>query len=60
MTAHSVNAVEVIDVAADADEVVCDGGHGALGHPQVWYSFEGRTELTCEYCGRLFRKSADA
>ena len=49
---------EIISVARDVDEVVCDGGDGALGHPQVWYSFDGRDELTCSYCGRVFTKKA--
>ncbi len=49
-------APEVIIVTADADEVSCDGGGGALGHPLVWYSFDGRTQLTCGYCDREFVK----
>lgn len=49
---------EIIDVSADADQVVCDGGGGPLGHPQVWYSFDGRLEVDCHYCGRKFIKSA--
>lgn len=44
---------EVIYIDADIDEVSCDGG-GALGHPRVYYTFEGRQEITCEYCGRIF------
>lgn len=51
---------EIITVAADVDEVVCDGGHGALGHPQVWYSFDGQNEVTCGYCGRVFTKTDNA
>ena len=48
---------EVIEMPAGTDEVVCDGGHGALGHPRVWYSFDGKDSVTCEYCGRIFNKS---
>ena len=47
---------ETIKVASDADQVVCDGGGGALGHPQVWYNFEGRDHASCHYCGRKFVK----
>ena len=50
-------ALETIQVASDVDEVVCDGGGGPLGHPQVWYSFDGRTEAACHYCGRKFVKT---
>lgn len=47
---------ETIKVASNADQVVCDGGGGPLGHPKVWYSFDRRTELVCHYCGRHFIK----
>lgn len=50
--------LEVIKVSQDTDQVVCDGGGGPLGHPQVWYSFEGRDMCACHYCGRKFVKKA--
>lgn len=47
---------EFIAVDPDTDMVMCDGGgHG--GHPQVWYSFDGRDRVVCGYCGRVFGKS---
>lgn len=49
---------ETITVAADADGVACDGGGGALGHPKVWYSFDGRSAVSCGYCGRHFVRGA--
>jgi uncharacterized Zn-finger protein len=49
--------LEVIKVEKDVDEVVCDGGGGPLGHPQVWYSFDGKTLANCHYCGRKFVKA---
>jgi uncharacterized Zn-finger protein len=51
------NPREVIKVADNIDQVVCDGGGGPLGHPQVWYNFEGRDHASCHYCGRKFVKS---
>ena len=48
---------EIINVDRDTDEVVCDGGGGPLGHPQVWYSFDGRDLAACHYCGRKFVKA---
>lgn len=46
---------ETILVDDDADQVKCDGGGSALGHPLVWYSFvDDRAE--CRYCDRLFIK----
>ncbi|MBX2834216.1 MAG: zinc-finger domain-containing protein [Micavibrio sp.] len=48
---------EIISVAKDSDQVKCDGGGGALGHPVVWYSFDGQDSVECGYCDRLFTKS---
>ncbi len=59
MTADAIshdNTQEVIIVENDADEVRCDGGGGALGHPRVWYSFDGADQVECGYCDRLFVK----
>ncbi len=47
---------ETIQVEADADEVSCDGGGGALGHPKVWYTFDGQPKVECGYCDRVFIK----
>lgn len=47
---------EVIKVDSDANQVVCDGGGGPLGHPQVWYTFDNHAQIACHYCGRLFAK----
>lgn len=49
---------EVISVARDADEVCCDGGGGALGHPLVWYSFGDQDRVECGYCDRAFVKAS--
>jgi uncharacterized Zn-finger protein len=43
-----------IQVHPDTEQVACDGGGGALGHPLVWYQFERRDQITCAYCGRVF------
>lgn len=58
MSQPSYESPEVITVSADADGVSCDGGGGALGHPKVWYSFDGKDRLTCGYCDREFVKAA--
>lgn len=52
----TVGAPEEIIVAMDVDEVCCDGGHGALGHPRVWYNFEQLDHVVCGYCDRVFVK----
>lgn len=57
---QNIEPPEVIVVAADVDEVRCDGGGGPLGHPVVWYSFDGALEVECGYCDRKFIKKTDA
>ncbi|HEY8963146.1 MAG TPA: zinc-finger domain-containing protein [Alphaproteobacteria bacterium] len=56
MTMTSLKQPEIITVPAHADEVACDGGNGALGHPMVYYTFDGAAEVRCGYCDRLFRR----
>lgn len=51
---------EIIPVPDDADEVSCDGGGGALGHPKVWYSFADTDSADCGYCDRMFVKARAA
>ena len=50
-----IQTPELIIVDNDVDEVSCDGG-GALGHPVVWYSFDGGDYVECAYCDRGFVK----
>jgi len=51
---------EMITVVDDVDEISCDGGGGALGHPKVWYSFDKQDRVECGYCDRLFVKQHTA
>lgn len=51
---------EIIVIDNDANEVCCDGGKGALGHPLVWYSLDGQDQTECGYCDRLFVKERAA
>lgn len=57
MKNNTLKAAETIKIAHDVDEVVCDGGVGPLGHPQVWYSFDKKEAVSCHYCGRKFIKT---
>jgi len=51
-----IAAPETIMVPPDTDQVKCDGGGGPLGHPVVFYSFNGRNTVECLYCDRCFVK----
>ena len=49
-------APEIIEIEKSADGVSCDGGMGAMGHPIVYYSFDGKNRIVCGYCDREFVK----
>ena len=38
--------------------VSCNGGGGALGHPQVWLNMGADNTVTSPYCSRHFIKNA--
>ncbi|MDE1152840.1 MAG: zinc-finger domain-containing protein [Micavibrio sp.] len=46
---------EILLVSQSTHQVWCNGG-GALGHPKVYYTFDGADSVTCGYCDRLFTK----
>ena len=63
---------QVIDIQDDAvskssanviltnqSRVGCNGGGGALGHPQIFLTLGNDGRVTCPYCSREFVKSAD-
>jgi uncharacterized Zn-finger protein len=56
MTQANWNTPEIIYVDRDTESVRCDGGNGALGHPAVFYSFDGADKVVCRYCDREFIK----
>jgi uncharacterized Zn-finger protein len=49
---------EIFLVPQDTHQVSCNGGGGALGHPKVYYTFDGLDSVTCGYCDRVFTKVA--
>lgn len=44
----------------DTPIVACDGGEGALGHPRVYLNMQGRGEVQCPYCGKLYILAGDS
>ena len=51
-------AYEMI-IAITSDRVACNGGGGALGHPQVWLTLGTDGRVTCPYCSRQYVRSMD-
>ena len=46
-------------IVTDQFRVACNGGGGALGHPQIFLTLGNDGRVTCPYCSREFVKSAD-
>ena len=41
-------------VTVNSEQVACDGGEGALGHPRIFLNMEGKGQIDCPYCGKRF------
>lgn len=46
---------EIVLVSPDTHQISCNGG-GVLGHPKVYYSFDGQDKVICWYCDRVYSK----
>jgi uncharacterized Zn-finger protein len=53
-----MNIDDIVKVDPMMGDVQCDGGRGSLGHPVVYYTFDGRDEIICKYCSKVFTKKA--
>ena len=45
---------EIKIVDDKTEEIGCDGGGGALGHPKVYLTLGEHDQIDCPYCGRHF------
>jgi len=52
------NGTETIRVAGQ--RVACNGGGGALGHPQVWLNLGEEGAIMCPYCSRRFLREGSS
>lgn len=57
MSDNNTAAQTSFTVDSHADQICCDGGGGPLGHPMVYYTFDGKPEVRCGYCDRHFVKA---
>ncbi len=44
--------VDIVEV--EADQIMCDGGTGALGHPAIYMRMGDEGYVDCPYCGTRF------
>jgi uncharacterized Zn-finger protein len=54
MTASPASAAPAAPEVVDTPVVACDGGDGGLGHPRVYLTFDGASQVVCPYCSRTF------
>ena len=54
---REIPPAEIIPVPHHVEEVACDGGNEAMGHPRVYYRFDGLEKVVCGYCDREFVKT---
>ena len=36
--------------------ICCSGGDEFTGHPAVYYNFDSKKQITCQYCGTIYLK----
>ena len=53
-TGQSGSAAVTQKIYTEDSRVACDGGGGALGHPQIWLTLGGNGQVACPYCSCLF------
>ncbi len=47
---------EVVKIDPHTETICCDGGQDGLGHPAVYYTFNGEDKIICSYCSKTFIK----
>jgi len=45
---------EVIKVDPKTETICCDGGDDSLGHPAVYFTFDSKNIIICNYCEKTF------
>ena len=50
---------DIEKVSLETKTICCDGGQDGLGHPAVYYSFDGQDKVICGYCGKIYIKEKE-
>lgn len=56
----TASQTDEMTIYTDAARVSCNGGGGALGHPQVWLNMGADNTVTCPYCSRHFIQKTES
>ena len=44
-------------IESEVKVICCSGGDEFTGHPAVYYNFDSKKQITCQYCGTIYLKS---
>ena len=47
-------------VDPNTETICCDGGQDSLGHPAVYFTFNGQNTIVCNYCGKTYIKEKES
>ena len=47
---------DIVKVDSNTETICCDGDQDGLGHPAVYYTFNGENKIICSYCSKTFVK----
>ena len=50
----TMSQTDDMTIQTTQSRVSCNGGGGALGHPQIWLNMGADKTVTCPYCSRHF------
>ena len=51
---------DIIKVDLNTETICCDGGEDSLGHPAVYFTFDGQNTIICNYCGKTYIKEEES
>ena len=51
-----MNEGKIIKIKEKTETICCDGGEDSLGHPAVYFTFDDKNKIVCNYCGKIFVK----
>ena len=51
---------KIIKVDFETETICCDGGEDSLGHPAVYFTFDGQNTIICNYCGKTYIREKES
>ena len=51
---------DIIKVDSNTQTICCEGDEDSLGHPAVYFTFNGQNTIVCNYCGKTYIKEEES